>query len=129
MLAGIPFGMGFILIFIALLNYLTDAYEVFAASAMAASSCCRSLAGAVLPFAAKPMYTKLGVPWASSLLAFLSLLMCGVPVIFTWKGDRIREGSVFCQELKERKIKEMESLQSDKLARKHRQNVGITEKV
>ncbi|KAM0149820.1 hypothetical protein ACHAQE_003896 [Botrytis cinerea] len=129
MLAGIPFGMGFILIFIALLNYLTDAYEVFAASAMAASSCCRSLAGAVLPFAAKPMYTKLGVPWASSLLAFLSLLMCGIPVIFTWKGDRIREGSVFCQELKERKIKEMESLQSDKLARKHRQNVGITEKV
>ncbi|KAF7906966.1 uncharacterized protein EAF01_004553 [Botrytis porri] len=41
-----------------------NAYEVFAASAMAASSCCRSLAGAVSPFVTKPMYTKLGVPWA-----------------------------------------------------------------
>ncbi|TGO63769.1 hypothetical protein BOTNAR_0096g00050 [Botryotinia narcissicola] len=129
MLAGIPFGMGFILIFIALLNYLTDAYEVFAASAMAASSCCRSLAGAVLPFAAKPMYTKLGVPWASSLLAFLSLLMCGIPVLFTWKGDRIRERSVFCQELKERKIKELEQLQRDKLMKEHPPNAEITEKV
>ncbi|TGO44045.1 hypothetical protein BCON_0628g00030 [Botryotinia convoluta] len=128
MLAGIPFGMGFILIFIALLNYLTDAYEVFAASAMAASSCCRSLAGAVLPFAAKPMHTKLGMPWASSLLAFLSLLMCGIPVLFTWKGDRIREGSVFCQELKERKIKELENLQRDKLVKEHRPNAEIMEK-
>ncbi|ESZ94257.1 MFS multidrug transporter [Sclerotinia borealis F-4128] len=58
----IPFGIEFILIFIALLNYLTDADEVFAASAIAASSCCRRLTGAVLPFAAKPMYTRLGVP-------------------------------------------------------------------
>ncbi|TVY75818.1 MFS transporter prlG, partial [Lachnellula suecica] len=73
MLAGLPFGMGFVLIFMALLNYLTDAYEIFAASSMAAASCCRSLAGAVLPFAATPMYTKLGVAWASSLLGFLSL--------------------------------------------------------
>jgi hypothetical protein len=55
MLAGIPCGIGFILIFMALLNYLTDAYEIFAASSMAAASCCRSLAGALLPLAATPM--------------------------------------------------------------------------
>ncbi|CAD0038077.1 unnamed protein product, partial [Aureobasidium pullulans] len=36
-------------------SYLVDAYEVFAASAMAASACSRSLFGAVLPFAARPM--------------------------------------------------------------------------
>jgi len=70
MLAGTSFGAGFVLIFMALLNYLTDAYEIFAASAMAAASCSRSLAGSVLPFAAKPMYDRLGVPWASSLLGF-----------------------------------------------------------
>ncbi len=45
----------------ALLNYLVDAYEVFAASAMAAASLTRSSFGAVLPFAAKPMYSALGV--------------------------------------------------------------------
>ena len=32
MLAGIPFGVGFLLIFMALLNYIADAYEIFANS-------------------------------------------------------------------------------------------------
>ncbi|KAG4034582.1 hypothetical protein MFRU_003g05390 [Monilinia fructicola] len=129
MLAGLPFGMGFILIFMSLINYLTDAYEIFAASAMAASSCCRSLAGAVLPFAAKPMYTRLGVPWASSLLGFLSLGMCGIPLLFMWKGDRIREGSVFCRELKQRKVEELEKLEREKLARGNGGGVGVDDKV
>jgi hypothetical protein len=111
MLAGIPFGTGFILIFMALLNYLTDAYEIFAASALAAASGSRSVAGAVLPFAAKPMYSKLGVPWASSLLGFLSLAMCIIPWIFLWQGQRLRDGSRFCIFLKEKKIKELEELE------------------
>jgi len=38
-LAGVSIGMAFELVFMALLNYLTDAYEVFVASAMAAASC------------------------------------------------------------------------------------------
>ena len=124
MLAGVPFGMGFILIFMALLNYLTDAYEIFAASAMAASSCCRSLAGAVLPFAATPMYDNLGVAWASSLLAFLSLGMCIIPFVFLWKGDVIRERSTFCRYLKERKAKELEELELEKVERERRNGVG-----
>ncbi|KAI9754803.1 MAG: hypothetical protein M4579_004528 [Chaenotheca gracillima] len=103
MLAGIPFGIGFLLIFMAFLNYLTDAYETFAASALAAASCCRSIFGAVLPFAAQPMYAKLGVDWASSLLGFLSLGMVIIPFVFIRYGDRIRANSKFCQYLKEQK--------------------------
>lgn len=103
MSAGLPFGVGFVLVFVALLNYLADAYEIFAASAMAATSCSRSIFGAVLPFAGLPMYNKLGIAWASSLLGFLSLAMTVVPFIFIEFGDRIRGGSHFCQELKERK--------------------------
>lgn len=49
------------------------------------------------------MYNKLGIAWASSLLGFLSLAMTVVPFIFIAYGDRIRGGSRFCQELKERK--------------------------
>jgi hypothetical protein len=116
MLAGVPFGMGFVLIFMALLNYLTDAYEIFAASAMASASCARSLAGATLPFAATPMYTKLGVPWASSLLGFVSLGMCAIPFLFLWKGDKIRDGSRFCNYLKEKKEKELQALEGGKIA-------------
>ena len=105
MLAGVPFGIAFVLIFMALLNYVTDAYEVYAASAMAATSFCRSIFGAVLPLAAAPMYRSLGVAWASSLLGFLSLAMCIIPFAFIKYGDRIRENSKFCQELKARKAK------------------------
>ena len=103
MLAGVPFGVGFMLIFMALLNYVTDAYEVFAASAMSATSCCRSIFGALLPIAARPMYSKMGIPWATSLLGFLSLAMSVIPFAFIRYGDRIRANSKFCQELKERK--------------------------
>ena len=103
MLAGLPFGIGFVLIFMALLNYLTDAYELFAASAMAATSCCRSVFGALLPLAGAPMYNSLGVPWTSTLLGFLSLAMTIIPFAFIRYGDRIRANSKFCQELRERK--------------------------
>ncbi|EDP89843.1 hypothetical protein SNOG_20018 [Parastagonospora nodorum SN15] len=55
-----------------------DAYEVFAASAMAAASLSRSTFGAILPFAAKPMYRAMGVAWATSLLGFFSpCAVCG----------------------------------------------------
>lgn len=102
-LAGLPFGIGFLLIFMALINYLADAYQIYAASALAAASCSRSILGALLPLAAKPMYDRLGVSWASSVLGFLSLGMTIIPFAFIKYGDRIRARSKFCQELLERK--------------------------
>jgi len=103
MLAGLPFGMGFMLIFMALLNYLTDAYEIYAASANAAASCTRSLVATVLPLASAPMFQRLGIAGACSFLGGMSLLMCFVPFAFIWKGERIRAGSRFCIALKQRK--------------------------
>ena len=101
-LAGLPFGVAFLLIFMALLNYIVDAYQIYAASGFAATSFCRSIFGAVLPLAANRMYTRLGIAWASSLLGFLSLAMCGIPFAFIKYGDRIRANSKFCNELKAR---------------------------
>lgn len=49
------------------------------------------------------MYQKLGIPWASSLLGFLSLGMTIIPFAFIKYGDRIRANSKFCQELQHRK--------------------------
>lgn len=97
MLAGIPFGMGFFLIFVALINYLVDAYHEYAASAMAAASCCRSIFGAVLPLAAAPMFKKLGIAWGCSLLGFLSILMTLIPFVFIRYGNLIRSRSKFRQ--------------------------------
>ncbi|KAH9893852.1 major facilitator superfamily transporter [Xylariomycetidae sp. FL2044] len=117
LLGGIPFGMGFQLIFMALLNYITDAYEIFAASANAAASSARSTCAVVLPLATTPMFLSLGINGACSVLAGLSLLMCLIPFIFIWKGERIRAGSKFCIALKEKKL-EMEKKKNKEQKRK-----------
>lgn len=102
-LSGLFFGFGYLLIFTALSNYLVDAYEVFAASAMAASCFSRSIVGACLPLAAKPLYGSLGVQWATSLLGFLSLVLVPIPFALTYCGPRVRAKSKFCQYLLEQK--------------------------
>ncbi|KAI2627563.1 major facilitator superfamily protein [Hypoxylon sp. NC1633] len=99
-MAGVPFGIGFLLIFMALVNYLADAYGIFAASALAAASGSRSILGAVLPLATNEMYGRLGLHWATSLLGFLSLLMAIIPFVFIKFGRYLRENSKFSQSLK-----------------------------
>lgn len=106
--------MGYLCLFMALLNYLVDAYEVFAASAMAAASLSRSSFGAVLPFAAKPLYRALGVAWATSLMGFLAVALCVVPFAFLKFGGRMRERSKFCQYLKEKKRVEAEVVRKER---------------
>jgi multidrug resistance protein len=107
-MAMVPFGIGFLLLFMALLNYLVDAYKIFAASAIAAAGTTRSVCGAALPFAAQPMYNKLGVPWACSLLGFLSLGLAVIPFVFMWKGEELRLRSNFCRHLREYELQEEE---------------------
>jgi hypothetical protein len=108
-LSALPFGVGFLLIFMALINYVVDAYEVYAASAMGATSAARSVFGVVLPFATRPMYSRLGVDWACTLLGILSALMCLIPFVFIKYGEKIRARSKFCQELKVLKAQNEES--------------------
>ncbi|KAI5782957.1 major facilitator superfamily domain-containing protein, partial [Pyronema domesticum] len=102
-IAGVPFGFGFSTLFICFLNYVTDFYEIYAASALAACSMSRSLFGASFPLFAKHMYNGLGVAWASSLLGFVALLMCASPFAFMRYGDWVRQKSQFYQFLQERK--------------------------
>jgi len=92
-LAGLPFGIGFLVIFMSLTNYLTDLYASQAASVMAAATCTRSILGAALPFAAAKMYKTLGVHWAGSLLGFLALALGLVPWVFLKWGHNIRQRS------------------------------------
>ena len=103
MAAGIPFGIAYLLIFMALLNYIVDAYEIFSASAMAAASCSRSILAVALPFATTPMYDRLGIAWACSTLGFIGLLLGVIPFMFLRYGATIRKNSKFCQELAAKK--------------------------
>jgi hypothetical protein len=58
--AGIPFGFGMVLVFLSVMNYLIDAYTIFAASVLAANSVLRSLFGAAFPLFTTQMYHNLG---------------------------------------------------------------------
>ncbi|KAF2665777.1 MFS general substrate transporter [Microthyrium microscopicum] len=117
-IAGIPFGIGFLLLFMSLLNYIVDAYKLFAASAMAAAGTCRSIWGCVLPFAAKSLYDTLGIAWACSLIGFLALLLAFIPFVFYWKGESLRARSKFCQYLvnKEREEEEKQRGKAERRA-------------
>lgn len=50
---------------------------------------------AAFPLFGNQMYNKLGYPWASSLLGFLTLVMLPFPYIFFRYGKRIRGHSRF----------------------------------
>jgi hypothetical protein len=95
MIAGLFFGVGFVLIFTSVLNYMADAYRQYAASASAAASFCRSIFGAVLPLAAPAMYSRLGIGWGNSLLGFVSLGLTIIPFVLIKYGESIRRSSRF----------------------------------
>ncbi|KAL2827956.1 major facilitator superfamily domain-containing protein [Aspergillus cavernicola] len=96
-LSGLLFGFGYQTIFTSLLTYVTDAYKVYSASALASSVIIRSVLGAALPVAAGPMYTALGVGWATSLVGFVSLACVPIPYVLLWWGSWIRGRSRFCR--------------------------------
>lgn len=67
--AGVPFGFGTVLIFLGIMNYLIDAYTIFAASVLAANSVLRSLFGAIFPLFTSYMYAGLGMTPFSHILS------------------------------------------------------------
>ena len=93
--AGVPFGFGMVLVFLSVMNYLIDAYTIFAASVLAANSVLRSLFGAAFPLFTSQMYDALGIHWASSVPAFLALACVPFPFLFYKYGPAIRKRCKF----------------------------------
>lgn len=79
--------------------YLVDSYLIYSASATAANAVMRSFIGSVIPLAGPSMYSALGVGWGNSLLAFVALVLCCVPLLFQKYGERIRTNPRFQLEL------------------------------
>lgn len=88
-------GIGVYSIYLAVVNYLADAYEKYAASALSASSLGRNVTGAFLPLATPALYRSLGFHWASTLLGLIGLVLSIVPVILLVNGEAIRAHSPF----------------------------------
>lgn len=93
--AGVFLSMSILLIFVAYLNYLTDVYLVYTASAMAANTIVRSACGAAAPLYTKYMFEALGVGGGGSLIGGVATLLAPIPFIFYKYGEQIRRRSKF----------------------------------
>lgn len=101
MLSGLLFGIGIDLTFMALTNYITDAYDIYSASALASSVFSRNIAAALLiTLGTGPMYERLGVGWACTLLGCICAVLSPIPFAFLRWGPQLRNRSPFCRQLK-----------------------------
>ncbi|EFW19866.1 hypothetical protein D8B26_003635 [Coccidioides posadasii str. Silveira] len=94
-LSGILTGFGLLVIFLQSINYIIDAYILFAASAIAANALLRSLAAAGFPLFSRFMFNALGMNWAGTLLGCVAASLAPIPLIFYLYGHRIRAKSRF----------------------------------
>ncbi|KAI0149024.1 major facilitator superfamily domain-containing protein [Pestalotiopsis sp. NC0098] len=92
-LAGVPFGFGLVLLFLGINAYLTDCYERFSASALAANALLRCIFGGSFAVLADIMYRGLGTAWAISVLGFVALALTPMPWVFYRYGPYLRSKS------------------------------------
>ncbi|TFK72561.1 MFS general substrate transporter [Pluteus cervinus] len=92
-LSGIPFGAGVAQILQSLTTYLMDAYDLYFASAVAATVVLRSICGAVFPLFSPLMFSALGDAWAMTIFAILSFVCMPIPLLFWVYGPWIRSKS------------------------------------
>ncbi|CAG8007008.1 unnamed protein product [Penicillium olsonii] len=94
-LSGLFTGFGLLIIFIQLFNYLIDTYLMFAASAIAANTFCRSMVAASFPLFSRQMFQGMGIQWAATLLGCVAAVLVPIPVGFYFFGRRLRMKSKF----------------------------------
>ncbi|KAG7660814.1 uncharacterized protein J8A68_005631 [[Candida] subhashii] len=95
MIGSAIFGCGTILVFNGIFAYTVEAYRLYAASAMATNSFVRSVLSGILPLFGLRMYEKMGIHWATSLLAFFSILLIPIPFLFFKYGEYLRSRSPY----------------------------------
>ncbi|KAK5806688.1 hypothetical protein VI817_000946 [Penicillium citrinum] len=94
-LSGLFTGFGLLIIFIQLFNYLIDTYLMFAASAIAANTFCRSMVAAAFPLFSRQMFENMGIQWASTLLGCVAAVLVPIPIAFYFFGKKLRMKSKF----------------------------------
>ncbi|KAF2094071.1 MFS general substrate transporter [Rhizodiscina lignyota] len=93
-LAMFPFAWGNVCVFTSAVTYLIESYgPAFGASALASNGFARYIFAAAFPLFTGKFYRALTIPWATSLLGFVSLLMIPIPWgLYKW-GSIVRKRS------------------------------------
>lgn len=97
-IGAVMMGLGFFTIFQAALNYLIDTFQKYSASAIAANTFLRSMFAGCFPLFTAAMFHNLGVPWAASVLGFISVALIPIPYLFYKFGKRIRARGIWSRE-------------------------------
>lgn len=85
------YGIGQVAIFNSVQNYYIDAFEKYAASAIAAGAFFRSVIGGFVPLLTPALLEKVGVGWGISVFGFLSVVLAPSPLLFYRYGPWLRE--------------------------------------
>lgn len=85
------YGIGQIAIFNCTQNYYIDAFEKYAASAIAAGALFRSVIGGIIPLFVPTLFDKMGVGWGMSIFAFVAVLLAPSPLLFFFYGGILRD--------------------------------------
>lgn len=85
------YGIGQVAIFNSVQNYYIDAFERYAASAIAAGALFRSLVGGVIPLFTPLLLDKYGVGWGMSVFGFVGVALAPSPLLFYYFGEGLRE--------------------------------------
>lgn len=94
-------SVGIFSTYLAVFNYLADAYHRYASSALAAQSFCRNIMAGILCLITEIMFNGMGVHGLSALLGGVSLALCAIPLVLMWCGPAVRARSVFASQLVE----------------------------
>ncbi|KAH7141679.1 MFS transporter [Dactylonectria macrodidyma] len=96
-LAGVFLTASIMLIFVTCMNYLTDTYTMYAASAVAANTVVRSACAAAAPLFTQQMFDALGVGGGGSLIGGVAILCAIIPFAFHKYGEDMRKRSNFAK--------------------------------
>ncbi|TEA13322.1 Citrinin biosynthesis cluster MFS transporter mrr1 [Colletotrichum sidae] len=92
-IAGVPIGMGIILINMQGMNYIVDCYGPFSNSAISANTFMRSLFASGFPVFATSLYSSIGVARATSYLGLFGVVLAPIPFLLFKYGQDIRSKS------------------------------------
>lgn len=85
--ASVLFGYGILCVFITCYQYIIDAYETYAASALASITLIRYVAAGGMVVVSIPFYENMGVGYTCTILGALSAALVPVPYVFYKYGE------------------------------------------
>lgn len=85
------FGFGLLPVFTLIIEYCVQSYAIYASSVIAAGAILRSLIGAAFPLFTNQMFANLGLHWAASIPAFLTVACIPFPFVMHKYGASIRQ--------------------------------------